>query len=348
MPTTSPCRFQTQAPRPPSLTAPIHAVRGPQPSGSRPGTGPLARLCSVLLFAASLTAEEGGTGHYTPGSFASYVDGTLRRPGMTVRLNGIFYEGSSVRPLSIDGLRAVNTEVESYTAGLTLAWRPSIAWPTNFSYAVSASLPYIWREVSVDVTGGPVPIHLESRVDGIGDLLFMPVMTSYALARDLHLDFRGVIYAPTGGYEVGRPANPGKNYWTFTPVLGLLYFGRENGLEVSAFAGTDFNTGNPDTDYHSGTQFHLDGTVAWHHRIAGGRCGVGITGVWYDQLTGDTGSGATQGSHEASMEGVGPVLSYARRFGKRDFAVELKWLHELDAENRMQGDYLWLKLLLRF
>jgi hypothetical protein len=200
----------------------------------------------------------------------------------------------------------------------------------------------------VDLAAGGVTRSLSSRVEGLGDILLMPVMTSYAPARDLHLDFRGVVYAPTGDFQMGRPANPGKNHWTVAPVLGVLYFGRQNGLEVSVFTGVDFNSENPDTEYRSGTQFHVDGTLAWHRRVAGGIAGVGLSGFWYDQLTGDSGSGAKHGAHQAHTEGLGPVLSYMRKVAGKDLAVELKWLRELDTVNRLEGEYLWLKVVLRF
>lgn len=64
---------------------------------------------------------------------------------------------------------------------------------------------------------------------------------------NLNLNFRTGIYAPTGDYEVGRLANTGKNFWTFEPTLGLMYFGLNNGIEASVFVGADFNTENPAT-----------------------------------------------------------------------------------------------------
>jgi hypothetical protein len=44
----------------------------------------------------SLQAEEGGTGHYLPGSIASFVDGTPAAPTFVTRFNGIYYDGIGV------------------------------------------------------------------------------------------------------------------------------------------------------------------------------------------------------------------------------------------------------------
>lgn len=66
----------------------------------------------------------------------------------------------------------------------------------------------------------------------------------------------------------------------FSPILGFLYFGQKNGFEASVFTGFDSNTENEDTDYLSGTQFHVDGTLAQHLPLLGGLAGVGVSGYW--------------------------------------------------------------------
>jgi len=72
------------------------------------------------------------------------------------------------------------------------------------------------------------------------------------------------IYAPAGDYDVGELANVGKNYWTFEPAISLSYVSSKIGLELTGFAGMDFNTKNAETHYETGTQFHLDLTAAEH------------------------------------------------------------------------------------
>ena len=304
--------------------------------------------CGAAVFLPFAHAEEGGTGRYVPGSIASFVDGTPMLPTLVARLNGLYYRGSFDLALPIAGLGPANVDAESYVAGLTLAWRPPIALPTNFSYAASVILPYVWVEVSGDVTTGGTPRRVTSQVDAFGDLVMAPAMFNYAVARDFHLDLRCLIYAPTGDYEVGRLANTGKNFWTFGPILGLLYFGQKNGLEASVFAGLDFNTENDDTAYLSGTQLHLDGTLAQHFPVLGGLVGAGVSGLWYQQITGDSGAGATFGDFKGQTAGIGPAISYACKVAGKDLVVELKWLHELDTTRRLEGDYLWLKAVLKF
>ena len=46
--------------------------------------------------------------------------------------------------------------------------------------------------------------------------------------------------------------------------------------------------------------------------------------------------------------GIGPVLSYILPQGKDTFVAELRWLPESNVENRLEGDYVWLKLVYQF
>jgi hypothetical protein len=183
---------------------------------------------------------------------------------------------------------------------------------------------------------------------GLADLMFYPFMLGWTNGPDLKYDARLGIYAPSGEYEQGALANLGKNYWTFEPGLSFSWLSSKIGTEVSLFAGLDFNTRNDATDYQTGTEFHLDGTVAQHLPLFSGFIGVGANGFFYQQITGDSGSGAKLGSFKGQTAGVGPVLSYVHKVGKATLAAELKWLPELVVENRLKGDWIWFKLGLIF
>jgi hypothetical protein len=92
----------------------------------------------------------------------------------------------------------------------------------------------------------------------------------------------------------------------------------------------------------------VDGTLAQHFPLFGGLAGVGATGFWYEQVEADSGAGATFGDFEARTAGVGPVLSYAFKLGRIDLIAEVKWLHELETRNRLEGDIVWFKLAAKF
>lgn len=307
----------------------------------------------ALLAVTSLLAhaEEGGSGHYQPGSMASFADGVPLEETFIVRYNFLMWDASAdaARTIPIANLLTLGADIESYANGITLLWRPPFGEIGDcWSYAMSATVPYVDLDITADVFTSGIAAKRSDSISGIGDIVLMPVMLNQNFSDDFNINYRLGTYAPTGRYEVGRLANTGKNYWTLEPTVGFMYFGKKNGREASLFLGGDYNFENPDTDYQTGVQVHADGTLAQHFPLWGGLAGVGVNAYWYEQVEGDSGSGATFGDFKARTAGLGPVLSYASKIGDVDVIGELKWLHEMETRNRPAGDYVWFKFLMKF
>jgi len=73
----------------------------------------------------------------------------------------------------------------------------------------------------------------------------------------------------------------------------------------------------------------------------------GPNGFFYQQITGDSGSGAKLGSFKGQTAG-GPGALLRAQGREATLAAELKWLPELVVENRLKGDWIWFKLGLIF
>ncbi|MFN0067776.1 MAG: transporter, partial [Limisphaerales bacterium] len=271
---------------------------------------------------------------------------------------GIFtyYDGSAPanRTLPLGGLLAADVDATVYAGSAGVIYQTP--WEVaRGGLAFGLVAPYVSLEVegqaqrtNPDGTPGPV-FAARDTANGIGDITLIPFMLGWTnLLPDLKVDTRLSIYAPTGEFEAGRLANVGKNYWTFEPGVMASWVSSRIGTEVSLYTGVDFNTENGDTDYQSGTSLHLDATIAQHLPLLGGIAGLGANGFYYTQITGDSGAGAKLGDFKGHTAGVGPVLSYARKMGRADLVAELKWLPELDTDKRLEGDYVWFKLVLLF
>ena len=317
---------------------------------------PLVALAIGLLLQVSTTAkaEEGGSGHYFPGSMASFMDGVAAEEAFIARLNVLSYDGSvdADVPIPIAGLAALDVDVESKALGFTVFWRPPFEIGGNWSYAASMTVPFVDLAVGADVAIPNDPsgrtVRRSDTDSGLGDILLFPVMLNYTFSPALSANFRLGIYAPTGDYEVGALANTGKNFWTIEPTAALMYLNPKTGIEASAFFGIDFNTENDDTNYKSGEQAHLEATLAQHFPLWGGGASGGITGFFYKQISGDSGSGANFGDFKAKATGIGPVISYSRKLSSSDFIAEFKWLHESGVEKRPEGNTLFLKVMLKY
>jgi hypothetical protein len=215
-------------------------------------------------------------------------------------------------------------------------------------YTFALALPYTWLDISGDVQlPGGETVGRNNQVSGFGDLTVLPVMLAWKIG-DWQIDAVLPIYAPTGSYEKGRLGNTGLNYWTFDPLIGALYSNKKSGFNAMAHVGYAMNTENPDTNYQSGSLLHFEGTIQQIIPVGSGFLTLGAEGFYFDQVTGDSGTGATLGDFKGQTAGLGPVLGYIQPFGKESLVVELKWLPELDTKNRLEGDYIWLKMVYKF
>ena len=311
----------------------------------------VALVLSCGCVSLTVYAEEGGSGHYMPGSLATFTDGVPPEETFVTRYSLLYYEGdrSLGLPLPIAALIAEGADVEIWANILTFLWRPPLEFGENISYAMSATIPLVMVDVSADVsTPSGATIHRSDHGEGLGDVILMPLMLNYAFDPDLSANFQLGLYVPTSDYQKGRLTNTGKNFWTIEPTFSLIYLGQKNGREAALFAGVDFNTKNKDTDYQSGTQIHFEGTLAQHFPFLGGLTGIGVSGFWYKQIEADSGAGAILGEFETMTTGLGPVLSHVCSAGGVDLVAELKWLHEIETVNRLEGSYVWLKATARF
>lgn len=300
-----------------------------------------AAAAILVVLPVCVFASEGGSSHYAPGAMASFIDFPSGIPyNVLSNTPGYFGSASVSRQFPIAGLLTANVSAD------LVGWMPTFQYdlPNKVlggHYAFTLSIPVLSMNVDANVIGpsGGTVATSDTRT-GLGDIYFSPVTLFWNKGNFSYLGALS-IYAPSGAYTVGRLANLGKNYWTFNPVFGFQYNDRQAGLEANAYLGFNFNTENNSTNYQSGHEFYLDFTV--DKRFKNG-FGVGATGFVFQQITGDGGSGARLGSFKGRDFGLGPVISLVRPLDKKVlFAMEAKWLPEIEVKNRLQGQYIWFK-----
>jgi hypothetical protein len=103
--------------------------------------------------------------------------------------------------------------------------------------------------------------------------------------------------------------------------------------------GATFNLINPSTQYRNGIDAHLEWGASQFTSLQ-----VGAVGYVYDQLTGDSGSGAKLGPFESRVIGIGPQIGYLFPVAGMQGYVNLKAYDEFDARNRPSGWNAWLTL----
>lgn len=215
-------------------------------------------------------------------------------------------------------------------------------------YSLGILAPYVSTDVNAKLTLGPTTVKDSSSVSGLGDIAILPLLMAWQPNSCWQIDAALPIYVPTGDYDSGRLANPGLNHWTFDPTIGAAYSNEKTGFNFAAHTGFAFSTENSDTNYNNGTLFHFDMSAQQLLPLGPGFIGLGVEGFYQQQVTGDSGSGATLGGFRGRSLGVGPVVSYILPVGESTLMIEARWLPELYTERRVEGDYFWLKAVYQF
>jgi hypothetical protein len=213
-------------------------------------------------------------------------------------------------------------------------------------FGVGALLPVGYQEVSADVNAnanltfpnGTVLArggtrNISDHTFAVGD----PLATAFIGwdAENWHWKVAGLLNIPVGEYSRTSMVNMGFNRWAADLTGSVTWLDPKVGLEVSLAAGFTFNGENPDTNYKTGTEFHLEGAVMKHFSKA---FAIGIAAYHYQQVTGDSGSGAVLGDFKGQVSAIGPNLTYNFQIGKTPVLTSVRWLHEFNAKNRLSGD----------
>jgi hypothetical protein len=303
----------------------------------------LSALMLILSYPLNVLATESGMSHYLPGNTATLIDLAPTKSGWVVQPIYLHYSGkaSASRSIPLAGVVSAGLTVNINTVlfgGLYTFERTVL----GARYSAGAYLPYVWVDAEANVTTSLGTARRGDTASGIGDMMVIPAMLAW---KSGFWQYSALlpISAPTGGYERGRLANQGLNYWTFDPTAGASYNNEKNGFNAALFAGIALNTRNNATDYQSGGMVHLDGSVQQILPAGPGFLAIGAEAFFLQQVTGDSGSGATLGDFKGRTVGVGPAISYILPRGKQTFVVEVRWLPQLDVDRQLKGDYVWLK-----
>lgn len=301
---------------------------------------------ATLAVAPAAHAGEGGTSHITPGSLVTMADLPGTASAAFVKPMYMHYSGDISAKIPTAAGIVANADASSNTLAVVGGYIFDTTVLGGAHWTIAAALPYIWLDIEADSEdlGGR---RIANKVDGFGDIAVMPVMLAW---KDGNWQYDAIlqVFAPTGSYELGRLGNTGLNYWTFNPIVGFAYANAKTGLNAAMHAGLAFNTANDATDYRSGNLLNVEASIQQVFPAASGFGNVGLEGWWFDQVTCDSGAGATLGCFKGRTAGIGPVLGYVQPIGRDALIFELKWLPELETRNRLKGDYLWFKMVYKF
>jgi hypothetical protein len=296
----------------------------------------------LFLPAVSVHAAEGGYSNYIPGTYGDFAAAVEPPSKFTIR-NDIYYYQADVDRSVRSGLLEVDADLEFIMDFLTLLYKPDVEI-LGARYAFGAFIPFVYADIETGIDLGGLRVSRQDDVFGLGDIALVPGILFWNHG-NFHFTFSEYIVTPTGRYDTDDLANTGLNYWTFDTNVAVTYLNEKTGQDYSINIGYNYNTENPDTDYQTGQELHIDYMI---NQFLSESWAIGIHGFYLKQLTGDSGDGAILGDFKAEAAGIGPAILWNPKVADRQISLIAKWFHEFHAEKRLEGDHMFVSFAMSF
>ncbi len=312
----------------------------------------LARRASftiALAAAAGATpavASEGGASLYLLGSGG---------PGAAVLppVEGVFFDNTfywyngdaeATREFVVGGNVVAGLDATIVSDFVTLLWVPSTD-VLGGTFAIGAALPVGVPDVTSSAVltgpgGGTIDVSREDDAVVIGD----PIVTAsrgWNTGGNTHVSLSTMINVPIGEYREDQLANLAFHRWAVDTSLAVTWHDPKAGWDVSGKAGVTFNGTNDYTDYKTGTEAHFEASV---ERIFSPQFSAGVQAYYFNQLSGDSGTGAVLGPNKGRVTGLGVTAAYNFPIGKMPATLRGRVFQEFDAVRRLEGNSVMLSL----
>lgn len=304
-----------------------------------------AAAITALGGAKVVCADESGASFWLLGSYASQsavpsplglsIDTTYYSASASASRTANFSRGGRVTAgLSTDSNYVMVTPsyaFETPVLGGQFGFGTTLLWG-NYSAMVSASL--------AAPSGARLSGTLSDSMTAFGDV-FPTATLKWTVGVHNFMTY-ATANVPLGAYDPTREATVGLGRWAVDGGGGYTYYDDDTGHEFSAVLGFTYNFMNPYTAYQSGINMHLELSASQYLTE---RFLAGVAGYFYQQITPDSGSGATLGPFMSRVAGIGPQLSYDFNFGSRSATISTRGYYEFAAQNRPEGWNAWLTLV---
>jgi hypothetical protein len=306
------------------------------------------RRAMWTMFAAAGACAGVSSVHATEGGNSAYVIGaqTFREGSVPedfqLQTFSVFYDSSHFKN-STGGDRFSQF---STTVGVQ-AFRLSYGLPQEYTpgfYIGFAVLEPIFSIDTLRKPPGAAPL-VHGRDEGGSD----PLVTPLIIGNEFDVPLFGhikealklTVNVPVGEYDKTQPINVGHHYWSYLPSYGI-----EAHPDDKTYVGVNvtwlINETNHATDYRSGQETVTEFSAM---RKVSTNLSLGVNGYYYRQITADKQNGVIfQDGFYGRATAIGPQLEYVAPFG----GVTVKWQHEMDVQNRPEGNRFWLQLAFKF
>lgn len=277
-------------------------------------------------------AAEGGLTNYLPGYYGDFAVAVAPKAGLYLYGTAYGYQAKSRGPA-----------VPNTVSLSALLYLTGFQYVTDYKFlGATAAFGSYTTFINASVNATPPPIGLDASVANRGDTSVSPLALYWAFGNFYVNAYQSIIF-PTGSYSRVNVLNSSRNYYSFDSVVAFTWLDPKQGFEISFVPGLMFNTENTATHYLTGDEFHLDGML---NKYLSQDIAVGLHGYFYSQFTDDSGAGAP--NIRSSSAGIGPAFLWNTTSLGVPGKVVGKWLHEVEATNRFQGDILSVTAAFKF
>ncbi len=312
----------------------------------------LLGLIMTLALISPANAAEFGTGIYILG-YQSALAGYMPDPGFYLRNDLYIYQGNAqILPFSgrvevnlrsrlisdiIGGTYVTPLEIFGAHYAVGMIWSSATNSFLKGTLTFDTRNPELSRFLNQRFGGSE-----EGEYTGVSDLVITPINLGWHLGQ-FHIMTFANVYAPVGSYNPTRRLNTGLNRVAAEPNVAVTWLQPKYGQEVSLSMGWTVNMENPATQYRTGNEFHLEYYLGQH--LPKGFA-VGLAGYIYNQMTADTGPGATLGAFHGQTIALGPCLSFNSKIADHAIGVNARYYNEVKVHNRFDGQAFILTLSL--
>lgn len=303
-----------------------------------------AGLCAaILLTPVAAKADNGGLSFWLPGTFGSLAAAPTV-PGWaysTIYLHldqstggaKNFIKGGSV----VVGL---NAKADALVQGISYTFATPVlgaqamvavfAAPGNVDVGIGARLT---GPAGNAISGGLT----DSRAT-VSDVLYQGALKWNQGVHNEMIYVTGNI--PSGTYDPNRLSNLSFGFTAVDFGAGYTYLDPKSGHEFSVAGGFTYSGMNNALQYQNGIDFHLDWGAS---QFVSKTVHVGLAGYYFQQITGDTGAGATLGDFKGRVVGIGPQVGFILPLSK-DYQgyLNVKAYKDFAAQNRPEGYTAWV------
>lgn len=297
---------------------------------------------ATAMSVSSAQAAEGGLSFYIEGQ-AVPLAGIVPPPGLYFDSTTYFYSGriGGNRSTQLGGNIVANVDVSIIADFATALWvTPVDVFGGNLAFAVVAPFgdPAVRAGVLLDgplvnqALGRPIGVSVRDSTFNAGDPIVSASIGWHS--GNWHWKLASALSIPAGAYEPGQISNLAFNRYIGDFSGALTYLDPALGIEMSATTGFTISGKNPATQYVTGNEFHADVSLS---KYLTKEFSVGVIASHYQQVTGDSGSGARLGPFKGRVTAVGGTLGLTVQIGQIPVSARLKVLREVEVENRFQG-----------